>query len=93
MPTRALAGRVEDARSFRLVGHSDTRGDAEYNQDLSERRAHSVRDPVLALQGTVAWRVDAIGEGEREPLIHASSEADHRVNRRVEVRVICDGGA
>ena len=85
---RALA---EHARSFRLVGHSDTRGDAEYNQTLSERRAQSVRDAVLTLQGTVAGRVDAIGKGEREPLITARSEADHRVNRRVEVRVICDG--
>ena len=90
---RALEERVEDARSFRLVGHSDTRGDAQYNQDLSERRAHNVRDAVLALQGAAVVSVDAIGKGEREPLITASSEADHRVNRRVEVRVICDGGA
>ena len=89
----SAAGRVEDARAFRLVGHSDTRGDAQYNQDLSERRAHSVREAVLALRGAAAGRVDAIGKGEREPLITARSEADHRVNRRVEVRVICDGGA
>ena len=90
---RALERHVEDARSFRLVGHTDVRGDAEYNQDLSERRALSVRDAVLALNGTAVGWVDAIGRGEREPLITASSEADHRVNRRVEVRVICDGGA
>ena len=86
---RALADLGDEATSFRLVGHTDARGDASYNQRLSERRSQSVRRAVLALRDGLDLRVDAIGKGASEPLVPGNSEADHRVNRRVELRVIC----
>ena len=89
---RALARRADDLTSFRLIGHSDARGNADYNQRLSERRARSVLRAVRERDGRLAGRLRAEGKGEREPLIVARTEADHRVNRRVEVGVICGAG-
>jgi outer membrane protein OmpA-like peptidoglycan-associated protein len=62
----------------RVVGHTDTSGSAEYNQDLSERRAGVVRDALVAggLSAS-ATTMEARGEsdlaratpdGVREPL-------------------------
>ena len=86
---QALAVLADDAGFFRLIGHTDTRGGTDYNQALSERRAHTVRRAVLAAQDSLSGRLRAEGRGEREPLIAARTEADHDANRRVEVGVLC----
>ena len=74
---------------FSLVGHTDARGAATYNQALSERRAVSVRDALEHLRPALVGRIDAGGEGESGLLALGLDEADHRLNRRVEVRVLC----
>ncbi|MBV5318273.1 MAG: OmpA family protein [Desulfobulbaceae bacterium] len=65
--------------TIRVEGHTDTRGSAESNQQLSERRAISVKN-ALAQQGVDTRRVEAIGYGESQPI--SSSDA---VNRRVNI--------
>ena len=69
-----------------IDGHTDVRGDAAYNQSLSERRAASVR-AWLAGHGIEPARITATGAGESRPLRTGDTEADHQANRRVEIRI------
>jgi outer membrane protein OmpA-like peptidoglycan-associated protein len=69
-----------------IDGHTDVRGDAAYNQSLSERRAASVR-AWLGGHGIEPARVTATGAGESRPLRTGDTEADHQANRRVEIRI------
>ena len=82
----------DDAHRYRLVGHTDSRGSAAYNQQLSARRAESVRTFILDRQGDLWGRLEARGEGENRPLATEDSEPAHALNRRVEVQVLCEGG-
>jgi len=69
-----------------IEGHTDVRGDATYNQALSQRRAESVRTWLIA-RGVAATRLSATGAGEARPLKTGNTEADHQANRRVEIRI------
>jgi len=70
----------------RVVGHTDSVGSDQYNQDLSERRAFAVAD-YLANRGVDPRRLTAEGHGEREPRASNATEAGRQLNRRVEVFV------
>ena len=71
-----------------LIGHTDTRGGDKYNDDLSLRRAKRVQAELLGGLRDKGWDVRALGWGKRNPVFaNAASEADHRVNRRVELRI------
>ena len=74
---------------YRLVGHTDSRGSADYNQDLSERRAQSVQAFILMRQQSLHGSLEARGEGESRLLTPEDTEQAHALNRRVEVRVLC----
>ncbi|MFZ2633974.1 MAG: OmpA family protein [Desulfosalsimonadaceae bacterium] len=67
---------------LRVGGHTDQSGTEAYNQQLSERRAMTVKN-VLIQRGVADYRIDAIGFGESMPI---SSNA--AMNRRVEIRII-----
>lgn len=67
-----------------IVGHTDSTGDAAYNQGLSERRAMSVRS-VLASAGVNGSRLRAYGQGEGNPVASNGSRAGRQQNRRVEI--------
>ena len=72
--------------SLVVVGHTDNVGGNDYNQKLSERRAHAV---ARYLEGR---RVDPIrlgvsGKGETQPVSSNTSEAGRQLNRRVEIYV------
>ena len=69
-----------------IEGHTDVRGDAPYNQALSQRRAESVRT-WLTGHGVPAGRLTATGAGESRPVRTGTTEADHQANRRVEIRI------
>ncbi|MGQ9427271.1 OmpA family protein [Gilvimarinus sp. F26214L] len=66
-----------------IEGHSDTRGDANYNRQLSQRRADAVRDVLVGAMGVEENRVRAIGYGEDRPLMEGNSADAHEANRRV----------
>jgi len=71
-----------------VEGHADSRGTREYNQDLSERRADSVKAALMAEQMAEA-RIDTEAHGEMQPRVHdADSEREHALNRRVEFVVV-----
>lgn len=72
--------------TVRIVGHTDSVGNAEYNQTLSERRAQSVAD-YFTRQGIAASRLTEEGKGESEP-IDSNAIADGRANnRRIDIYV------
>ena len=77
---------------YRLVGHTDSRGSADYNQDLSERRAESVRAFILEGQQDLRGSLEARGEGESRLLTPDDTEQAHALKRRVEIQVLCQGG-
>jgi len=74
-------------KKVRIEGHADARGDAAFNQQLSERRAANVRDSLIKL-GMDKELVTAEGFGARQLLKQGESEEDHKANRRVEFVVI-----
>lgn len=69
-----------------VVGHTDSTGDAAYNQDLSERRANSVAT-FLKAEGVRSSRIVAYGRGETEPIATNATAEGRALNRRVEIRV------
>ena len=77
----------QDADSkITVEGHTDSQGTPEYNQDLSQRRAQSVRD-YLVSRGMAADRVTAEGFGLTRPIADNSSPEGRANNRRVEIVV------
>ncbi|MDJ0785708.1 MAG: OmpA family protein [Myxococcota bacterium] len=68
---------------FRIEGHTDSVGGAEYNQALSVRRAEAVRN-FLIDQGVAPERLQAVGEGEDAPVASNDSGDGRQRNRRVE---------
>ncbi|MFW8633625.1 OmpA family protein [Cribrihabitans pelagius] len=70
-----------------VIGHTDSDGDAAYNQRLSERRAQAVADQIQA--GGVPYnRLRIIGRGEEQPVASNLNPSGKARNRRVEVVVI-----
>lgn len=70
-----------------IGGHSDNRGDADYNQFLSKRRAQAVAERLTDALGIDADRVTAVGYGETEPVATNTTAEGRAVNRRVEARI------
>jgi outer membrane protein OmpA-like peptidoglycan-associated protein len=77
----------EDPLSKIVVeGHTDSQGSAPYNQDLSQRRAQSVRD-YLVTRGIAGDRVVAQGFGLTRAVADNGSAEGRANNRRVEIVV------
>lgn len=76
----------DDNTELLIVGHTDSVGEASYNQTLSERRADSAADYIIS-QGIGADRIDTEGRGESEPIADNDTEAGRQENRRVEVAI------
>ena len=70
-----------------IIGHTDSRGTDAHNQDLSERRAESVRDAFDEM-GVTRARFRVEGHGEREPVATNATAEGMRLNRRVEVTLL-----
>lgn len=67
-----------------LEGHADERGTEEYNLQLSNRRAASVKRYLVDL-GAAGTDLDTLGYGENRPVDPSSTEAAWAKNRRVEL--------
>ena len=68
----------------RLEGHTDDTGDAAANKQLSDARARSVRDAMLA-GGIDTARLDAAGFGQERPIASNDTDAGRAKNRRTEL--------
>lgn len=70
-----------------INAHSDEQGEANYNMELSHRRAQAVVD-FLVSKGIARDRLTAKGWGESNPVIkNASTEEQHAANRRTTFQV------
>jgi outer membrane protein OmpA-like peptidoglycan-associated protein len=67
-----------------VVGHTDSTGQPQYNQTLSQERAQSVAQ-YLAQHGVASQRLSAEGRGQSQPIADNGAEAGRAQNRRVEV--------
>lgn len=69
-----------------VIGHADTVGSTQLNDQLSERRADEIADFLVDLGVDRAGIITA-GRGERELIIQTEDEVSEELNRRVEITV------
>src|SRR5688572_30079032 len=67
-----------------LRGHTDTSGNATYNQALSERREQAVTDELVR-QGVPADAISGVAVGEADPAVPTGDGVPEEQNRRVEI--------
>lgn len=70
--------------------HTDSRGSAEYNMALSDRRAKAMAQYVIS-KGIDASRLSGKGYGESEPKVNCGencTEEQHALNRRIEFIIV-----
>jgi len=84
---QALGDALKDPRlknmRFQIAGHTDLRGTAAYNLDLSNRRAFIVAEFLSAFYSIPRERLVPVGYGESRPVDPANPESGR--NRRVEI--------
>lgn len=83
----ALLRENSNIRRIRVEGHTDLRGDARRNQNLSQRRAQAVAD-YLRSHGFPSIEFEAVGYGQTQPLCRENTDACHDRNRRVEFTIL-----
>ena len=72
---------------IQLEGHTDTRGDAKMNLKLSEQRVEAVQN-YLYSKGVAKHKVKTKAFGGTMPLSRENTEEAHKLNRRVEARIL-----
>lgn len=72
--------------SILVAGHTDSTGTEVYNQELSERRAMTVKNTLVG-QGVSPDRIRTIGFGQGSPVADNSTEAGRQLNRRVVITI------
>jgi outer membrane protein OmpA-like peptidoglycan-associated protein len=68
---------------FLVVGHTDGKGNREYNLKLSQQRADAIREALINPLGIAPSRIEAVGLGEEQLLKPGDPEAAE--NRRVQL--------
>ncbi|PJJ47915.1 OmpA family protein [Hymenobacter chitinivorans] len=79
-----------DHPTFRLSikGHTDSKGDPDFNESLSKDRAEAIRHYIEVKGKLKPNRIESMGYGSTQPLKEEITEEDARTNRRVEFRLI-----
>jgi len=75
-----------DKTTVKVAGYASSTGDAMYNQKLSERRARSVADYLIA-QRIDPNRIMVVGYGKRYPIASNATKKGQARNRRVEITI------
>ena len=73
----------------RVDGHTDSNGEASYNEQLSLKRARSVADVLMSV-GMPPANLDIRGRGEAAPIADNGTAAGRAENRRV--AIVIDNG-
>jgi OOP family OmpA-OmpF porin len=69
-----------------IEGHTDSTGDAAFNQQLSEKRAEAVKAEAVA-NGADPDKITTVGYGETQPIADNNTREGRAKNRRVEIKV------
>lgn len=70
--------------SIKIIGHTDSDGDANTNLILSQKRALAVKNALINFYGINASRIATDGKGESEPVQSNNTASGKAQNRRVE---------
>jgi outer membrane protein OmpA-like peptidoglycan-associated protein len=70
-----------------ISGHTDSDGDAQINQKLSEQRAEAVRLYLINTFNIEASRIESKGFGEEQPIVNNDTPENKTLNRRIEFSV------
>jgi OmpA-OmpF porin, OOP family len=70
---------------LQVVGHTDNQGTADYDNNLSMRRAQAVVTELVTAYHVAADRLQASGKGFSEPVAPNDTEEGRAKNRRVEL--------
>jgi outer membrane protein OmpA-like peptidoglycan-associated protein len=81
----ALSGPRLASYRFRIEGHTDTVGSADYNQALSDQRAAAVLDYLVHHDAIAASRLEAVGYGKTHLLVPTGDQVPEPGNRRVRI--------
>mgnify|MGYP000577892346 FL=1 len=86
---KQLAKFLQDHPTSNVVieGHTDSKGSAELNRELSQRRATAIADVLVDSFRIKADRVKGIGYGETRPIADNDTETGRTLNRRVVAEV------
>ena len=74
-----------------IEGHTDNRGSAVLNLNLSDARAHSVMTWLVTRGGIEARRLEAHGYGMTRPIEDNNTDEGRTANRRVEFKIKDEG--
>ena len=85
-----LAGSISSTKGYiiALEGGTDSVGPADYNYDLSQRRANSVIQYLASKYQVPAHKIYVIGLGKDKPVETNKTSAGRADNRRVDVRLM-----
>jgi len=85
-----LAGSISSTKGYiiALEGGTDSVGPADYNYDLSQRRANSVSQYLATKYNVPAHKIYVIGLGKDKPVESNKTSAGRADNRRVDVRLM-----
>ena len=70
---------------YEVAGYTDTSGNTEANQKLSQLRADAVVDYLVKKLGVDASKLSAVGYGEANPIADNATPEGRTLNRRVEL--------
>jgi outer membrane protein OmpA-like peptidoglycan-associated protein len=79
-------------RRVQIDGFTDSVGSDSYNQELSQRRANSVKNALLT-RGIASTRINTEGYGKSFPVANNADSGGRQLNRRVEVVIGGDNGS
>lgn len=85
-----VIGDLPSNRRIRVEGYTDSEGDAQYNLDLSYRRARAVVEYMVG-RGVPRPRIDYVGYGIENPVAPNDSPEGRALNRRVEFTILEPG--
>lgn len=76
-----------------IQGFTDKVGPADYNLDLSRRRAQAVQTYLIGEKNIPVYRIQIVGLGKEKPVNEQKTRSDRSANRRVEVTLFSADGA
>jgi OOP family OmpA-OmpF porin len=82
---KALTSAQLASYNFKIVGHTDTTGDAATNQSLSEQRAAAVKSYLESKFSVADSRLQATGVGESDLMVPTPAQTPEPRNRQVQI--------
>jgi outer membrane protein OmpA-like peptidoglycan-associated protein len=82
----------DDIVMVEIQGHTDNVGSEDYNKELSEQRAKAVKEYLMENSNIEGERLEAKGYGSAQPLVPNNSDENRAKNRRVEFKILDQGG-